>query len=138
MTIDLPPLFFSSQSLRLYASVLIFAVLPLAIVKLEPPREKSSCAIMEPIQLMLAGCCVSVIAVLNFPLGTGLAVALSIHPLGLLAAAAALFAALGSPSLASLFINDQILDAWILPFLLLFFLPLLTQSFLVRLLKHFF
>ncbi|PLW07375.1 hypothetical protein PCANC_26155 [Puccinia coronata f. sp. avenae] len=126
------------ESLRLYASVLIFAALPLAIVKLEPPREKSSCAIMEPIQLMLAGCCVSVIAVLNFPLGTGLAVALSIHPLGLLAAAAALFAALGSPSLASLFINDQILDAWILPFLLLFFLPLLTQSFLVRLLKHFF
>ncbi|WAQ89314.1 hypothetical protein PtA15_11A1 [Puccinia triticina] len=72
------------ESIQLYASILIFATLPLAIIKLLPPPRISSVAIFEPIQLMLSGCCISVVSVLNFPLGTAIGCVLSIHPIGLL------------------------------------------------------
>jgi len=127
----------AQESVQLYISMLIFAVLPMVVIKLEPPTRMSSLAIFEPIQVMLSGCCISVISVLNFPLGTGIAFALSMHPLGL----ALLLLSLGwyhHSSLLSLFIYDQILDAWILPFFFIIFLPLFVQSLLVRLLKTFF
>ncbi|EFP80866.2 Glycosyl phosphatidyl inositol protein transamidase complex subunit [Puccinia graminis f. sp. tritici] len=130
----------AKESVQLYVSILIFAILPLAIIKLLPPRRVSSVAIFEPIQLMLSGCFISVISVLNFPLGTGIGFALSIHPLVLLFSllALALFGHLDISKLVHLFRNDQVLDAWFLPFVAILFLPLFVQSLLVRLLKAFY
>lgn len=126
----------SKESRKLYAVLFISSILPLLLIKIIPPRTHDSIKLLEPIQLMLCGCFISVISVLNFPLGAAIGIILNIHPIGIWA----LF--MITPLFGfwyninhSIIFNDQILQSWFLPFGLIIFLPLLIQSFIVYLLK---
>ncbi|KAI9609668.1 hypothetical protein KEM48_002838 [Puccinia striiformis f. sp. tritici PST-130] len=109
----------AKNSFQLYLSLLILTSLPLLILKFNPPRKEKTGMIFEPIQLMLSGCFISVISVLNFPLGVRIGFLLSIHPFTVIAWVATTLAFF-SPNfdLSLILSNHSVLDAWFLPVLL--------------------
>ncbi|KAH9467526.1 hypothetical protein Pst134EA_011174 [Puccinia striiformis f. sp. tritici] len=101
-----------------------------------PPRKEKTGMIFEPIQLMLSGCFISVISVLNFPLGVRIGFLLSIHPFTVIAWVATTLAFF-SPNfdLSLILSNHSVLDAWFLPVFVILIGPLLIHSVIVRLLR---
>ncbi|KAH9467520.1 hypothetical protein Pst134EA_011161 [Puccinia striiformis f. sp. tritici] len=126
----------AKNSFQLYLSLLILTSLPLLILKFNPPRKEKTGMIFEPIQLMLSGCFISVISVLNFPLGVRIGFLLSIHPFTVIAWVATTLAFF-SPNfdLSLILSNHSVLDAWFLPVFVILIGPLLIHSVIVRLLR---
>ncbi|POW12082.1 hypothetical protein PSHT_08218 [Puccinia striiformis] len=126
----------AKNSFQLYLSLLILTSLPLLILKFNPTRKEKTGTIFEPIQLMLSGCFISVISVLNFPLGVRIGFLLSIHPFTVIAWVATTLAFF-SPNfdLSLILSNHSVLDAWFLPVFVILIGPLLIHSVIVRLLR---
>ncbi|MBW0479350.1 hypothetical protein O181_019065 [Austropuccinia psidii MF-1] len=99
----------ATESKTIYGLVAFFSILPFLIVKSSSP-SRFSLSIFEPIHLMLAGCLVSVMSVLNFSLGTGMGIFLG-SPLG------------------------PLLGSWLLAFGFTVLIPLFVQTGVVRLLS---
>ncbi|KAH9442610.1 hypothetical protein Pst134EA_031767 [Puccinia striiformis f. sp. tritici] len=128
------------NSVQIYLSLLILTSLPLLILKFNPPRKMKTVMIFEPIQLMLSGCFISVISVLNFPLGVGIGFVLSIHPFAVIASAplAFFFFFFDGRDLSGVLYNHIVHEAWFLPVFVTLIAPLLVHSVIVRLLKTFY
>ncbi|CAH7688501.1 Gaa1-like protein [Phakopsora pachyrhizi] len=125
----------AQSSWKPLGSIILLLCSPAVIINVDPPAKHTE-TVFEPIRLLLAGCLVSVVSVLNFPIGTalGMSVATSWTPVVGLLIGAVGFGVLPD-WIRGIFYNEQVLESWILGFGFIIVLPMFLQSLIYWLMK---